>query len=135
MKVVLANGCFDPLHFGHILHLRAARALGDRLVVALTSDEMLRLEKGDSRPLYPWVDRAEILRELRCVSEVMRSDDAAAAVRRVAPNIFVKGIDYASGGISEAVRKACQEVGAKIAYTTTPKLSASAIVRRMRDAA
>ena len=132
MRVVLANGCFDPLHYGHILHLRAARAFGDRLIVALTSDETLRREKGPERPFYPWEERAEMLRELRCVSEVVHSDSGLDALIKVRPDIFVKGIDYAHKGVSEALQKLCETMKVPVMYTSTPKLSASAIVRRLR---
>lgn len=132
MKVILANGCFDPLHYGHILHLRAARKMGDRLVVALTSDDSVRREKGHERLIYPWEHRAEMLRELRCVSEVVRSDSGLDAILKVDPDVFVKGIDYRDVGVTTVVADACAALGIDIAYTDTPKHSASEIARRVR---
>lgn len=132
MKIVLANGGFDPLHYGHILHLRAAREMGDYLVVALTSDAALRKEKGIHRPFYPWEHRAELLRELRCVNCVVSSESGVDAIIKVMPNIFVKGIDYVDGGVAEGVKTACDTLGIEIEYTRTEKLSATEIARRVR---
>lgn len=131
MIVVLANGCFDPLHYGHILHLREARKLGDTLIVAITDDESVRKEKGLDRPFYPWHHRAELLRELRCVSAVIASHNALDAIARIRPNVFAKGIDYARCGLPEEVRNACRDVGARIAFTKTEKFSATDFARRV----
>ena len=132
MKRVLANGCFDPLHYGHVLHLRAARAMGDYLIVALTMDDAVSREKGDGRPLYTWEQRAGLLSELRCVNAIVGSDNACSIITMLAPDIFVKGIDYTMTGIEKEVREACELVGAEIRYTDTPKLSASEYIGRMR---
>ncbi len=133
MRIVLANGCFDPLHAGHVAHLREARALGDYLVVALTADEAVG---KPSRPFYPWEHRAAILRELRCVGSVVKCWNAIDAIHSVKPNVFVKGIDYSSmAAFTENVMQACVEVGATLAITQTPKLSATEIVRKIREEA
>lgn len=132
MKIVLANGGFDPLHYGHILHLRAAREMGDYLVVALTSDAAMSKEKGEQRPFYPWEHRAELLRELRCVNCVVSSESGVDAILKVMPSLFVKGIDYADGGVSDGVKTVCDSLGIDIEYTRTAKLSASEIARRVR---
>jgi rfaE bifunctional protein nucleotidyltransferase chain/domain len=132
VRVVLANGCFDPLHAGHVAHLREARALGDYLVVALTADEAVG---KPSRPFYPWEHRATILRELRCVDSVMKTWNAIDAIHAVKPNVFVKGIDYSKLEFPENVMRACVEVGATIAITQTEKLSATEVVRKIREEA
>lgn len=130
MKVILTNGCFDVLHVGHIQHLREARAMGDRLVVALTVDAGVS-KKGHGRPFNTWDERAEMLRELRCVSEVVQTESACAAILSVRPNYFVKGIDYASGErFTENVEEACKAVGAKLVFTNTPKRSIGEILRK-----
>src|SRR2546423_9649726 len=69
-RVVLANGCFDILHVGHIRYLEGARALGDLLVVAINADEQVRALKGAGRPLMPERERAEIIAALRPVDLV-----------------------------------------------------------------
>lgn len=132
MRIVLANGCFDPLHAGHVAHLREARALGDCLVVALTADEAVG---KPSRPFYPWGHRATILSELRCVDRVVKSWNAVDAIHSVRPNVFVKGIDYSGMVFTENVMLACVEVGATIAITQTEKLSATEVVRKIREEA
>lgn len=125
----MANGCFDLLHAGHVEHLRAARSMGDGLVVSLTLDEYVG--KGPGRPIYTWRERAEILRELRCVDLVVPTKNAVDAIRMVQPHIFVKGVDYVEGGWTEDVISACKEVGAELKFTSTPKKSASEAIRKI----
>ena len=129
MRVVLANGVFDVLHYGHLLHLREARSMGTRLVVALTLDDAVR--KGPGRPLNKWPYRAAVMLELRCVSEVIASNSSIEAIYKVKPDIFVKGIDYAKGDMfTEDVEEACRFVGAEVRFTSTPKMSVSDIIKR-----
>ena len=84
-KVVLVTGGFDPLHSGHIAYFKAARELGDHLVVGLNSDAWLTRKKG--RPFMPIEERAAIIKELECVDEVIAFDDsdntACAAIMQV----------------------------------------------------
>ncbi|HEX9093301.1 MAG TPA: adenylyltransferase/cytidyltransferase family protein, partial [Coriobacteriia bacterium] len=70
-RVILANGCFDLLHVGHVRYLRAAKELGGRLVVAINADESVRGLKGEGRPLMPGTERAEILAALEDVDAVV----------------------------------------------------------------
>src|SRR5438477_12352837 len=70
-KLVLTNGCFDLLHVGHVSYLRAARALGDALTVAINSDDSVRVLKGEGRPLNPESDRADIVAALEAVYYVV----------------------------------------------------------------
>lgn len=123
MVIVLANGVFDVLHAGHVEHLRQARSMGHFLFVSLTEDEFVR--KGPGRPINAWESRALVLRELRSVSSVFATPNAVEAIRRIRPNIFVKGIDYASGDrFTEDVVQACLDVKCELRYTTTPKRTA-----------
>lgn len=127
--IVLANGCFDVLHVGHVDHLIEARAMGDSLIVALTVDA--QVHKGPGRPLYTWEDRARVLAALKCVTAIMPSESACAAIRLVRPGIFVKGIDYAAGDRwTEDVETACREVGAELRFTKAPKQSVTEVIRR-----
>jgi len=84
-KVVLVTGGFDPLHSGHIEYFKAARELGDHLVVGLNSDEWLTRKKG--RPFMSFKERAAIIKELECVDEVIGFNDsdnsACAAVMQI----------------------------------------------------
>lgn len=94
--LVFTNGCFDLLHPGHIDLLERAKALGDRLVVGINSDESVRAIKGDGRPLVTQDDRAEVLRGLRSVDEVIIFDEPTPArlIEQIKPDVLVKGGDW-----------------------------------------
>ena len=132
MVTVLANGCFDLLHAGHVAHLQEARAMGDRLVVALTVDDSVW--KGRGRPICRWEERAAVLRALACVDAVVPSRSGLEAVLRVRPQVFAKGPDYADT-LAGIVREACAEVGAEIRFTSAPKMSTGEIIARVRACA
>jgi rfaE bifunctional protein nucleotidyltransferase chain/domain len=102
--VVATGGCFDLLHAGHVATLRAARALGDCLVVLCNSDESIRRLKGDGRPLQSAADRAAVLEALDCVDavEVFDTDTPVPALDALRPDIFAKGGDYAIDDLPEA---------------------------------
>jgi rfaE bifunctional protein nucleotidyltransferase chain/domain/rfaE bifunctional protein kinase chain/domain len=102
--VVATGGCFDLLHAGHVSMLQAARALGDRLVVLINSDESVRRLKGSDRPLVPQGDRAAVLRALGCVDDVVVFDEdtPARALERLRPDVWAKGGDYAADELPEA---------------------------------
>ena len=102
MKTVFTNGVFDILHPGHIRYLQAARALGDKLIVAINSDRSVRaLNKAPNRPINPENERAEVLRALACVDEVVIFDepDPHAIISKIQPDILVKGADWAADAI------------------------------------
>jgi rfaE bifunctional protein nucleotidyltransferase chain/domain len=102
--VVATGGCFDVLHAGHISMLRAARSLGDCLIVCLNSDASVRRRKGNGRPLNTAADRAAVLTALECVDCVMifEDDTPTAALRRIRPDLWVKGGDYSGQDLPEA---------------------------------
>jgi D-beta-D-heptose 7-phosphate kinase / D-beta-D-heptose 1-phosphate adenosyltransferase len=102
--VVATGGCFDLLHAGHIETLRAARGLGDCLVVCLNSDASVRRLKGPARPLVSAVDRARVLRALEFVDDVVVFDEdtPAEALTGIRPDIWVKGGDYADASVPES---------------------------------
>lgn len=131
MKIVLANGCFDVLHIGHLWHLAEACQQGDRLIVSLTLDEYVN--KGPGLPINSWCDRAMMLRSLRMVDEVIPTACCWDAIRLVRPQVFVKGIDYATSSLLDPARVACAEVGAQLYITQSRKLSSGDIIRRMRE--
>jgi rfaE bifunctional protein nucleotidyltransferase chain/domain len=101
--VVATGGCFDLLHAGHVATLRAARGLGDCLVVCLNSDDSVRRLKGPSRPLVPAADRARVLEALECVDAVVVFDEdtPVEVLHRVRPDIWAKGGDYAGADVPE----------------------------------
>ena len=96
-RVVFTNGVFDILHRGHVEYLVAARALGDRLIVALNSDASVRRLKGPQRPVVSENDRSYILAALACVDAVtiFDEDTPAALIEAIVPDVLVKGGDYA----------------------------------------
>jgi rfaE bifunctional protein nucleotidyltransferase chain/domain len=100
-RVAFTNGVVDLLHPGHVKYLQAARAEGDALIVAVNSDRSVRAIKGPSRPLTPELERAEILAALACVDAVVifDEDDPAEIVRRLQPDVLVKGADWAADRI------------------------------------
>ena len=102
--VVATGGCFDLLHAGHVATLRAARALGDCLVVCLNSDDSVRRLKGLERPLVPEADRVAVLEALGCVDAVVPFDERTpeAVLQRLRPDVFAKGGDYALADLPEA---------------------------------
>ncbi len=95
-KIVMTNGCFDVLHAGHVEYLEQARGLGDRLVVAVNSDDSVARLKGPKRPLNPLKARMEVLNALRSVDWVVSfsEDTPACIINKVLPDILVKGGDY-----------------------------------------
>ena len=101
LKVVFTNGCFDLLHPGHLQYLEKAHLLGDRLVVAINDDASVRQIKGAGRPIYPEEERAEILGAMACVDLVTYFSEADPfnIIRELAPDILVKGADWAQGEI------------------------------------
>jgi D-glycero-beta-D-manno-heptose 1-phosphate adenylyltransferase len=101
--IILANGAFDLLHVGHIRYLRAAKALGGRLIVAVNSDDSVRALKGAGRPLMPAAERAEILAALSAVDAVVifPERDVRALVREIRPDIHAKGTDYTPESVPE----------------------------------
>ncbi len=95
-KVVLANGCFDILHAGHIFYFHAAKQLGDILVVALNSDDSIRRLKGSNRPVFPLEYRLNFVAMLRMVDAVFPffEDDVRSILKQFKPDFHVKGGDY-----------------------------------------
>ena len=95
-RIVFTNGVFDILHPGHVRYLQAARSHGDLLIVGLNSDASVRRNKGPERPINPEQERAEILAALACVDAVSLFDEDTPAdiIRRVQPDILVKGSDW-----------------------------------------
>jgi rfaE bifunctional protein nucleotidyltransferase chain/domain/rfaE bifunctional protein kinase chain/domain len=98
--VVATGGCFDLLHVGHLATLRAARQLGECLIVCLNSDRSVAGLKGPGRPLTGEVDRSRLLAALDCVDAVVIFDEPTphAVLSRLRPDIWVKGGDYSGNG-------------------------------------
>jgi rfaE bifunctional protein nucleotidyltransferase chain/domain len=102
-NVVLANGCFDILHVGHLRYLQGARALGDVLVVAINSDKSMRSIKDSGRPILGQDERVELVSALRCVDYVVLFDEPAVSrvLDVLRPAIHAKGTDYTEQTVPE----------------------------------
>lgn len=102
-KVVTTNGCFDILHVGHVRFLKAARALGDVLIVGLNTDRSVRALKGEKRPIQNENDRAEILSSLGCVDYVCLFDEDTPVelLSVLKPAFHAKGADYKPTDLAE----------------------------------
>lgn len=125
MRLVLAHGCFDILHIGHIRHLKAAKALGDYLVVSVTASRFIN--KGAGRPVFSLEQRMEMLRELKCVDQVWASHEAGpdSAINRWKPNIYAKGSEY-KGKLPE--KALVESWGGKVVFTDDVVYSSTALV-------
>ena len=124
-KVVLANGCFDLLHVGHVRYLSDAASRGDLLVVALNTDQSVALLKGPSRPVITLDDRAEIIAALACVWRVTSFEEETLeeTLRALLPNVHAKGTDYTPETLPE--REVDEELGIEIAICGDPKTRSS----------
>ena len=129
MIVVMANGCFDMLHYGHLLHLEAAKKLGDVLWVSITDDA--HVNKGTGRPIYPEEQRHALVKALKCVDHAIIVSGLLEALNIVKPSILVKGTDYRNG-LHEVHENYCKKHGIRITYTDTPKLSATDMIDAAR---
>jgi rfaE bifunctional protein nucleotidyltransferase chain/domain len=106
-RVVFTNGCFDLLHVGHVRSLEQARALGDRLVVAVNRDASVRAQKGPGRPIVPARQRAEIVAALACVDWVVLFGEPTPlrTIRALRPDLLAKGGDWPPDAIVVRVRE------------------------------
>lgn len=120
-SIVFTNGCFDLLHVGHITLLEAARREGDRLVVAVNSDESVRGLKGPARPVVGERDRARILAALAVVDAVVIFEDPTPLqlIETLRPDVIVKGGDYAEDHIVGA--KEVRSWGGRVKIVPTVK--------------
>ncbi len=120
-RVVLANGCFDLLHVGHVRYLEDARALGDLLIVGVNGDDAVRRLKGPGRPLMPAVERAEMLAALRAVDHVVvfEDDTADRLVALLRPAVHAKGTDYTAESVPE--RASVLAAGGRVAIAGDAK--------------
>lgn len=100
-KLVFTNGCYDLLHPGHLKTLETARALGDKLMVAINTDASVRSMKGPDRPIIPEAERAEVLDALEFVDYVAYFGEPTPLeiITAVRPDVLVKGADWGTGQV------------------------------------
>jgi D-glycero-beta-D-manno-heptose 1-phosphate adenylyltransferase len=120
-KIVLANGCFDTLHVGHIRYLEGARREGDILAVAVNSDSSVYALKGAGRPILPEAARAALVGALRAVDYVLLfgEPNVDELLEDLHPDVHAKGTDYTEGTVPE--RAASARLGIRVAIVGDPK--------------
>lgn len=132
-RIVFTNGVFDILHPGHLRYLQAARRHGDLLIVGLNSDASVRRNKGPARPINPEQERAEVVAALACVDAVSIFDDDTPAdiIRRVEPDVLVKGADWPADQI--VGRDTVEARGGRVILEPVePGYSTTALIERAR---
>jgi len=133
-RVVLANGCFDILHVGHVRYLQGARSFGDALVVAINSDRSVKALKGPSRPILDEKERTALVSALRCVDYVVVFDepDVTHVLDVLRPAVHAKGTDYTEETVPE--RDRVRAYGGEVRISGDPKdHSTRDIIRRIAD--
>jgi D-glycero-beta-D-manno-heptose 1-phosphate adenylyltransferase len=133
-RIVLANGCFDVLHVGHVRYLAGAREFGDVLVVGINSDPQVAHLKGAGRPILPASERAELVASLESVNYVTIFDEPTVEELLLAlkPDVHAKGTDYTEETVPE--RSVVQSYGGRVAIVGDPKdHSTSAILARLGE--
>ncbi|MGQ9630357.1 MAG: adenylyltransferase/cytidyltransferase family protein [bacterium] len=132
-RVVLAGGCFDILHVGHVRYLQGAREAGDVLFVGVNSDASVRQLKGEGRPFVPEGERAEIIAALECVDYVFIFSDRTMdrVLRELKPDFYAKGTDYTEEGVPEI--ESVRSYGGRVVIVGDPKDHATRdLIRRIK---
>jgi rfaE bifunctional protein nucleotidyltransferase chain/domain len=133
-RVVFTNGVFDLVHPGHVRYLSDARALGDRLIVAVNSDGSVRANKGEGRPVNPEQERAEVVAALSTVDAVVIFDEETphAIVSRVQPDVLAKGADWPEDNI--VGRDVVEGRGGRVVrIELAPGFSTTKLIERIRN--
>ena len=131
-KIVLANGCFDIIHVGHVRYLRDAKSYGDILIVGINSDSSVKKLKGPNRPFMPDAERAEIVAAFEFVDYVFIFDDERLdkILLYLKPHFHAKGTDYTPDSVPEA--KTVNSYGGKVIICGDPKdHSTTEILRKL----
>jgi D-beta-D-heptose 7-phosphate kinase/D-beta-D-heptose 1-phosphate adenosyltransferase len=134
LKIVTANGCFELLHVGHIHYLQAAKALGDVLIVAVNTDDSMRLIKPDRRPVNRDQERFEIIAALEMVDYVVPLSERTptSLLELIKPDVHTKGTDYSIDRLPE--REVVERHGGRVELVGGPKAhSTTDMLRVLRD--
>ena len=114
--MILADGCFDPVHVGHLQYLQAARMFGEPLMVRLASDQEIRAKQRE--PFQTHGERALVVGNLKCVDAVVPEDSLARTIIRLCPEVLVKGQEWRTCLPSDVV-EACHQTGTRLAFVDT----------------
>jgi rfaE bifunctional protein nucleotidyltransferase chain/domain len=132
-KIVFTNGCFDLIHKGHITLLKGAKNEGDILVVALNSDDSAKRLKGEGHPIFPALERAEILASFQMVDfvTIFNEDTPYKIISELKPDVLIKGGDW---GVDRVVgRDIVESNGGKVVIIPRVKeYSTSKIIEKIK---
>lgn len=130
MKTGITFGTFDMFHYGHLRILQRSRALCDRLVVGVASDEFNMRKDKHRFPVFPWEQRAAIVAELKCVDEVFKEEceeEKADYIREHKADLFIIGADYE--GRFDWIR---EKLGVEVVYLPrTPDVSTTGLIAKI----
>ena len=128
---VFTNGCFDLFHAGHVTFLNRCRALGDRLIVGLNTDDSVRRLKGPMRPICTFEERRQVLLGCRYVDDVLGFDESTPCklIQRLRPDVIVKGPGYQFENMPEAF--IVKEYGGRVVLLEGPPISTTEIIARI----
>ncbi len=132
--IVLANGCFDVLHVGHVRYLQGARAEGDVLVVGINSDSSAARLKGPGRPFLDENARAQLVAALACVDFVLVFSEPTVEtlLTTLLPHVHAKGTDYTVENVPE--REISARLGIRVAIAGDPKdHSTTSLIAQVRN--
>lgn len=124
--IVLASGCFDPFHYGHLLHLQQAKKFGELLYVAVTRDAFVN--KGPERPVFPEEERLAVIQALGIVHTAFLVESSLEALQMIQPDYFVKGNEYANN-IAPQDLQFCEDNDISIVLTNGKTYSSTQLLR------
>ncbi len=132
-RIVFTNGCFDLLHAGHVMVLEEAKALGDRLIVAVNSDDSVSRLKGPKRPVNPLSERMTVLAALRAVDWVIAfsEDTPERLIQALSPDVLAKGGDYQQAHLLPGAEHVLGQGGSVRLLAFKEGCSTTAIIEKM----
>ena len=126
-NIILADGCFDPFHEGHIQYLRASKELGSKLIVNMATDREIWIKRPSIGPLLKEYARKQLLESLEFVDSVLVID-TLDALKTINPNIYAKGLDW-KGKLPNEELETCSVLGIDIIFLDTVTNSSSSILK------
>ena len=136
LTIGICHGCFDVLHFGHIIHFKEARSLCDYLVVSITPDEYIR--KGPGRPIFSTSQRKTVLQELSSIDLVVihRDLDSRTLLESTKPDFYFKGADYVGGNYNKLFDlelNVAKKNNIEVVFTKGDRSSSTWIIDRLKE--
>lgn len=125
---VLADGCFDPIHEGHVAYLEAAASFGTELVVNTASDAEIWQKRPLIGPLLPLESRKAVLGSLKPVARVVCMD-TKEALETIRPDIYIKGADW-RGRLPVEETEICRRLGIEVQFVDTVMNSSGQLLQK-----